>query len=58
MLFESLLNNANQQDPQLKELWKLVLNANLVDSDRTVAATRKIFEDRINQSVTQDDVQI
>ena len=58
MLFKDLLDNANKQDPRLPELWKLVLNSNLVDSDRTEIATRKLFEDRINQSVTQDDIQI
>lgn len=58
MLFKDLLDNANKQDPRLQELWKLVLNSNLVDSDRTEIATRKLFEDRINQSVTQDDIQI
>jgi hypothetical protein len=58
MLFQDLLDNANKLDPRLTELWKLVLNSNLVDSDRTEIATRKLFEDRIKQSVTQDDIQI
>jgi hypothetical protein len=58
MLFKDLLDNANKQDPRLPELWKLVLNSNLADLDRTDIATRKLFEDRINQSVTQDDIQI
>jgi len=58
MLFSDLLDNVKQQDPRLADLWKLVLNSNLVDSDRTEIATRKLFEDRINQSVTQDDTKI
>lgn len=58
MLFTDLLDNSKEQDPKLPDLWKLVLNSNLVNSDRTEIATRKLFEDRINQLVTQDDVQI
>jgi hypothetical protein len=54
MLFEDLLNNADEQDPQLRDLWKLVLNSNLVDSNRTESATRKIFEDRIKTPPIQD----
>ncbi len=58
MLFTDLLDNSKEKDPKLPDLWKLVLNSNLVNSDRAEIATRKLFEDRINQSVTQDDVQI
>jgi hypothetical protein len=58
MLFTDLLDNAKEQDPRLPELWKLVLLSNLVDSNRAEIETRKIFEQRISQSVTQDDVQI
>jgi hypothetical protein len=58
MLFKDLLDNAKEQDSKLPELWKLVLNSNLSESNRTENETRKLFEQRISQSVTQDDVQI
>jgi len=58
MLFKDLLEDAKEQDPQLPGLWKLVLNSNLSDSNRTENETRKLFEQRINQSVTEDEAQI
>jgi hypothetical protein len=58
MLFTDLLDNAKEQDSRLPDLWKMVLLSNLVDSNRTEIETRRFFEQRISQSVTQDDVQI
>jgi hypothetical protein len=58
MLFKDLLDNAKEQDPKLPDLWKLVLNSNLSDSNRTENETRRLFEQRISQSITEDEVQI
>jgi hypothetical protein len=58
MLFEQTITNAKAQDPQLEGLWKLVLNANLNDSQSSDLERKKQFEKRIEEIGKQEGIQI
>lgn len=55
MLFNDLLKKSDDDDPRLRQLWKLALNSNLGELGQGDLALRQMLRQRIDEMARQEE---